>query len=233
MYVASTIVAIASYATSKAANAVYYIPDVTAPFWRVSSRGLASVSMVLEALNTLAVSQKTAEGEAAKLWSLVMAGMARVGAWDANVACVMGHVNMAQIASLAPHYQVCMVQCRRWFFSREEGALVEAEARVATMLLIIDRPHEPASFTECILCVLRALLQFHRSECSSSQARFFARAIADKSYAAHTAFWLAAHVYGKTNAEDLRTLVTDLGMTEESFEGRVREAHAALLELRI
>lgn len=233
MYIASTIVAIASYATSKAASAVYHIPEVTAPFWRISSRGLASVSMVLDALNTLAVSQKTTEGEVATIWALVMAGLARIGAWDANVACMTRQVQFAQIASLTPHYQACLVQCRRWFFSGEEDALVEAEARVSTMLLILERPHEPTSFTECILFVLRTLLQFHRSACSSSQPRFLKKALADKAYSAHTAFWLAAHVYGKSNEDELRALLSDLGMTEEAFDARVREAHAALLELRI
>ena len=96
MYFTSTLVGIASYATLSAAAAVSYIPEITAPLWRISSRGLASVSMLLEALNTLAVSQKnTADGEVAALWALVMTAMARIGAWDANVACALGHVESA------------------------------------------------------------------------------------------------------------------------------------------
>ena len=232
-----------------AAAAVSYIPELTAPLWRISSRGLASVSMLLEALNTLAVSQKnTADGEVAALWALVMTAMARIGAWDANVACALGHVHVRQLGSLSTHYHACMAQCRQWLFSRDEQALVEAEAHVASMLLIIDRPHEPASFTECILCVLRTLLRFHRSECASSQWHFFARGLKaacdqngdpngdpnDESraaYAAHTVFWLASHVYAKTN--DLRALVDALGISEAAFDRRVQAAHCALLELRI
>jgi hypothetical protein len=248
MYFTSTLVGIASYATLSAATAVSYIPELTAPLWRISSRGLASVSMLLEALNTLAVSQKnTADGEVAALWALVMTAMARIGAWDANVACALGHVHIRQLGSLSAHYHACMAQCRRWLFSRDEQALVEAEAHVASMLLIIDRPHEPASFTECILCVLRTLLRFHRSECASSQWHFFARGLkaacargdpngdpnddSRAAYAAHTTFWLASHVYAKTN--DLRALVDALGISEAAFDRRVQAAHCALLELRI
>ena len=240
MYITSTLVGVAAYATGSAATAVSYIPAITAPIWRVSSRGLASVSMMLDSLNTLAVSQKSADdGEVAAMWALAMAAMARIGAWDANVALAMGHVRLGQLASLSAHHQACMAQCRRWLFSRDEAALVVAVARVAAMMLIIDRPHEPASFAECILCVLRTLLRFHRSECASTQTRFFRAAFASErdatggAYEAHAAFWLASHVYAKTNARELRALVADLGMTDESFDRRAQAAHAALLELRV
>jgi hypothetical protein len=73
MYVASTLVGVASYATAAAATAIEYVPEVTAPVWRGASRGLTSVSMLLEALNTLAVSQMhSADEDAATVWALVM-----------------------------------------------------------------------------------------------------------------------------------------------------------------
>ena len=256
MYVASTLVGVASYATATAARVVDYFPAITAPLCRLSARGLSSVSMVLEALNTLAVSQRrVADTEVAAIWALVMTAMAHIAVWDTNVACVMGHMHFDLLAALTAHFQACTAQCRRWFFTNEERALIEAEAHVATMLLALGRPYEPAaSFSVCALHVLRTLLRFHRSECSGTQGLFFRAEcrLGSDEYAAHTAFWLASHVHAKAGASaaglngavngaglngaglnGLRALVDDLGMTDESFDRRVDAAHGALLSIRI
>jgi hypothetical protein len=230
----SRVIGVASFATSNAATVIGYVPELTGPVWRLSARALVSISMLIESLNTLAVSQAATEGEIASIWAIVLSAMARIAAWDSNLACVIGMVHLDNFSTFRDHYRGCMVDLRRWFFAqRDAGALVDAETHVGTMIEIVEMSSERSlTFAACNLHVLRTLIQYNRSVAADAQLDFFVTLLRESrrsDYSTHTAYWLAAYVSSALTGP----LIESLNITEEAFNRRARAARFALLELRI
>jgi hypothetical protein len=230
MHLATSLVGWTSYSAAQVARVVRMVPALIAPVSYASACGLSTVSLLLESLNTLAVSQYHTSGRTADvepMWALVASSLTRVAAWDSNVILARTSQHDAHEA-FAVHFRACMHQCRRWLLAADESsaALVEAEWHVATMLAFVRRGSDPsaAQYTARALCVFLTLLQYHQAQSSTPAAPalevFFKTAMARTSpdeYCAHTAVWIATHA----------------GFVTEETSARADEAHAALMDLHI
>jgi hypothetical protein len=233
MMLATTLVSWTSYTTAQAARLVRLVPAIMAPVAHVSACGLSTFSLLLEALNTLAVSQyhqnaRTAGVEA--LWALVASSLARIAAWDSNVLLARTSQHDTHTAFSA-HFRECMLQCRQWILASDESALVEAEWHVATMLAFVRRSADLSSrYTAHALCVLLTLLQYHQAQVSAAALELFFKTATTKAapdeYCVHTAVWIASHV-------NVAAACDAMCVEEEELNRRADEAHAALLELHI
>ena len=223
MRLATTLVSWSSYSTAQFARLIRMVPAIITPLSHASSCGLSTVSLLLDALNTLAVSQyhpnaRTAEVE--PLWALVASSLARIAAWDSNVILARTSQHDTHEA-FASHFRACMYQCRRWLLAADESALVEAEWHVATMLAFARRGADGSSqYTTRALCVFLTLLQYHQAQSSAPALELFFRTATSKAspdeYCAHAAVWIASHV-----------------VPDQELDARADEAHAALMELHI
>ena len=222
MLLATTLVGWSSYTAACAARAIRMIPSFITPISHASSCGLSTVALLLEALNTLAVSQYHANARATEvetLWALVASSLARIATWDSNVILARTSQHDTHEA-FAAHFRACMYQCRRWLLAADESALVEAEWHVATMLAFARRGGDMSSkYTTRALCVFLTLLQYHQAQSSAPALELFFRTATSKAspdeYCAHAAVWIASHVL------------------DEEPDARADEAHAALMELHI
>lgn len=231
MHLATTLVSWTSYSAAQVARVVRMVPALIAPVSYTTACGLSTCSLLLEALNTLAVSQYHPNGrttDVEPLWALVASSLTRIAAWDSNV--ILARTSQLEThEAFAAHFRSCMHQCRRWLLAADESAaLVEAEWHVATMLAFVRRGADPSAtqYTTRTLCVFLTLLQYHQAQSSAPAAPalelFFKTAMSKTSpadeYCAHTAVWIATHA----------------GFSDEELSSaRADEAHAALMDLHI